>query len=74
MAMTGVQNWFDVTLEASRTFFHQKRDAFRKQRARRAAFRNTVNELSKLSNRDLADLGIARSSIRRLAWQAANDV
>jgi uncharacterized protein YjiS (DUF1127 family) len=31
----------------------------------------TVAELSQLSNRDLADLGIARGDIRRIAQEAA---
>lgn len=30
-------------------------------------YRRTVNELSLLSNRELADLGIARGDIRRIA-------
>lgn len=30
-------------------------------------YRNTVAELDRLSNRDLADLGISRSDIRRVA-------
>lgn len=34
-------------------------------------YNRTVNELQSLSNRDLADLGIARSDIHRLAREAA---
>ena len=34
-------------------------------------YSKTVNELSALSNRDLADLGIARTDIRRIAKEAA---
>jgi uncharacterized protein YjiS (DUF1127 family) len=30
-----------------------------------------MNELSHLSDRDLADIGISRSDIQRLAWMAA---
>jgi uncharacterized protein YjiS (DUF1127 family) len=33
-------------------------------------YRNTVAELDRLSNRDLADLGIGRSDIRRIARQS----
>lgn len=40
-------------------------------RARRAVYRQTVNELSNLSNRDLDDLGIHRSMITRIASEAA---
>ncbi|WP_255435669.1 DUF1127 domain-containing protein [Paracoccus sp. S1E-3] len=40
-------------------------------RARRAVYRQTVSELSNLSNRELADLGIHRSMITRIATEAA---
>lgn len=33
-------------------------------------FRQTVNELSRMSNRELADLGIARADIHSVARQA----
>ncbi len=36
-------------------------------------YRQTVTELSELSNRELADLGLHRSMIRRLAMQAAEE-
>ncbi|NOD92251.1 DUF1127 domain-containing protein [Ruegeria sp. HKCCD4884] len=41
--------------------------------ARYRMYRQTVNELSYLSNRELADLGLHRSMIRRVAMQAAED-
>lgn len=34
-------------------------------------FNRTVNELNSLSNRDLADLGIARGDISRIARESA---
>ncbi|CTQ32023.1 DUF1127 domain-containing protein [Jannaschia rubra] len=34
-------------------------------------YRRTLNELSALSNRDLADLGLSRSMIRAIALEAA---
>ena len=40
---------------------------------RRHMYRQTVNELSALSDRQLADLGLHRSMIRQLALQAIND-
>lgn len=40
-------------------------------RARRAVYRQTVAELSSLSNRELDDLGIHRSMITRIATEAA---
>ncbi|MDT1063477.1 DUF1127 domain-containing protein [Paracoccus sp. CPCC 101403] len=39
--------------------------------ARRALFRQTVRELNDLSGRELADLGINRSMIRSVAYEAA---
>jgi len=38
---------------------------------RRSIYRATVWELNSLTNRDLADLGISRSHIRRLALEAS---
>ncbi len=40
-------------------------------RVKRDLYRQTVRELSALSNRDLADLGIARSDISRVALKHA---
>ena len=34
-------------------------------------YRQTVNELTALSGRELADLGLNRSEIKRVAYQAA---
>jgi uncharacterized protein YjiS (DUF1127 family) len=31
-----------------------------------------LNELSQLGDRELADIGIARSDIPRVAWESAN--
>jgi uncharacterized protein YjiS (DUF1127 family) len=46
-------------------------DGFRKMQARRAIYRQTLRELNALSGRELADLGIHRSMITRLAQEAA---
>jgi len=48
--------------------------ALRRFRARRAAFNQTYNELSLLSDRELTDLGIARSDIAAIARQAASEI
>jgi uncharacterized protein YjiS (DUF1127 family) len=40
--------------------------------ARRRVYRQTVSELMTLSDRELADLGIHRSLITRVALEAAN--
>ena len=33
-------------------------------------YNNSVRELSRLGDRDLADIGISRSDIQRVAWTA----
>ncbi len=50
---------------------HSVAASFQDYRARRKLFRQTYRELNELSNRELADLGINRSMIRRLAFEAA---
>lgn len=42
--------------------------------ARRKIYTQTLRELQSLSNRELADLGLNRSIIRRVAYQAAYEV
>ncbi len=49
-------------------------EALRRFRARRAAFNQTYAELSVLSQRELDDLGIARSDIARIAREAAAEL
>lgn len=39
--------------------------------ARRGLYSQTIRELDAMSDRDLADLGIARADIRRIAHEAA---
>lgn len=39
--------------------------------ARYSVYRNTVNELSTLSGRELNDLGISRANIESIAYEAA---
>ncbi len=39
--------------------------------SRYAMFRRTISELSALNDRELADLGLSRSQLRRVAYQAA---
>ena len=39
--------------------------------AARKVYRTTLTELQALDNRDLADLGISRSMIRAIAYEAA---
>ena len=39
--------------------------------ARRRIYNNTLRELSQLSGRELADLGLHRSQLKRIAFEAA---
>lgn len=41
---------------------------------RRRVYRQTYRELSALSTRELSDLGLNRSMIRRIAYQAAYEL
>ncbi len=41
------------------------------RRAIRRSYRTTLAELQTLSNRELADLGLHRSELRRIAWESA---
>lgn len=45
--------------------------SLRDRNARRRVFKQTYSELASLSTRELNDLGLSRSMIRRVAWQAA---
>ena len=47
--------------------FSQASEAYSKWRI----YRNTLNELRELGDREIADLGLARSSLRRVALEAA---
>lgn len=44
---------------------------YREARQRNRVFRHTLKELNALTNRELADLGISRSMITRVAQEAA---
>lgn len=48
-------------------FFAELRDGWK----RRQVYKRTYSELSQLSTRELDDLGISRSMISRLAYEAA---
>ncbi|MFV0361131.1 DUF1127 domain-containing protein [Tropicimonas sp.] len=60
VALAGQGNWFTSTLETIRARYAQY-----------AIYRQTVRELSGLSDRALADLGLSRSMIRELARENA---
>lgn len=47
---------------------------FREHRTRRKVYLRTFRELAALTDRELSDLGLGRSEIRRVAYQAAYEV
>ncbi|PVH30155.1 DUF1127 domain-containing protein [Pararhodobacter oceanensis] len=71
MTATRSHSRLDVFLEAGRRFLQQKRADAQEAIARYKVYSATKAELSSLSDRSLRDLGIPRSSIRRLALEAA---
>ncbi len=50
---------------------HKAAEGYKIARARRAVYARTYDELASLTDRDLSDIGIARSDIRELALQEA---
>ncbi|WP_223274754.1 DUF1127 domain-containing protein [Tateyamaria sp. syn59] len=48
-------------------------EAAAERRAKQRVYRTTLNELNALSNRELADLGLHRSELKRVAWESAQD-
>ena len=50
---------------------HMLRTAFADWAEQRRVYRTTLNELTELSDRDLADLGLHRADLRRVAREAA---
>ncbi|MHA6324360.1 DUF1127 domain-containing protein [Roseivivax sp. CAU 1753] len=52
-------------------FFARLIDDIRDRRARRRIYVQTLTELQRLSDRELNDLGLGRSQLPNVAWQAA---
>lgn len=48
--------------------------AVKTRRAQNRLYRQTVRELSQLSNRELADLGLSRYEIRRIALETCDTI
>lgn len=55
------------------SFFGGIAASFKTRMARQKVFRQTYNELSSLNDRELSDLGMSRSNIRSIAWEAAQE-
>jgi uncharacterized protein YjiS (DUF1127 family) len=49
-------------------------EGWRTELARHRVFERTYGELSALTDRDLADIGVSRSQVVDLAWDAAKRV
>ncbi|SFS54575.1 protein of unknown function [Sulfitobacter marinus] len=62
---TATTSSFDVAAR-----MHSLIEGFRANRAQKRAERQTYNELAAMSDRDLADIGVARGEIRHIAAQA----
>ena len=62
---------FSVATHALQAPFAERITALRETIAKRRTYRKTVRESQGLSNRDLADLGIHRSAIKYIAYEAA---
>ncbi|MFA3918052.1 DUF1127 domain-containing protein [Ruegeria sp. 2012CJ15-1] len=66
-------NDFTATNGLEISGFYAGLEALKARFANYRLYRQTVSELSDLSDRDLADLGINRSMIRRVAMEATYD-
>ena len=62
---------FSVATHGLQVPFAERITALRETITKRRTYRKTVRELQGLSNRDLADLGIHRSAIKSIAYEAA---
>ncbi|MGJ8628225.1 MAG: DUF1127 domain-containing protein [Sulfitobacter sp.] len=71
MSTASFQNltWFKIILNGLQAYFSTLRSAGEEASLRRTKYRQTYAELSVLSDRDLNDIGIDRSDIRRLATE-----
>ena len=66
--------WLEAVKTAGKANGAKILSSLKTYRARRACFRRTFAELSQLSPRELADIGIPRSHIRRLASEESKKV
>lgn len=62
--------WSQTVLNNLHLQYSRVRSSVIAAKTRRDQFRATFSELNALSDRDLADIGIPRSHIRRLAFEA----
>jgi len=62
----------EFVLEAGRSFFSQMQNDIQCGLAKQKIYRQTYGELSRLTDRELADIGMHRSNIKSIALEAAN--
>lgn len=65
---------FNITLPANLPFADRVsgfRASVSEKMAKRKVYLTTLRELQSLSNRDLADLGLSRTELRSIAFEAA---
>ena len=62
---------FNVTTPSFSATLTARWTALREQMAKRTLYRKTISELQSLTGRELADLGIHRSTIKGIAYEAA---
>lgn len=74
MATTQSISAIEILLDAGRTLIKGKRDQFHRTQRRNKVYRDTLNELSSLSERGLSDLGIHPSNIKQVALETANGI
>ncbi len=71
MAVLGRSSRLVLILDTACAFFQQMRGQIEEGLAKREVYQRTYHELTSLTDRDLADIGISRHDIRRLAKEAA---
>lgn len=69
MATSQKLTWSKTILNGLQAYFSTLKSAGKDAYLRRTKYRQIYAELSVLSDRDLNDIGIARSDIRRLATE-----
>ena len=62
----------EFVFDAGRSLFSQIRNDIECGLAKQKIYRQTYAELSRLTDRELADIGMHRSLIKRIAMEAAN--
>lgn len=74
MAITRSNGAIHVLMDAGSTVFHQKLNEMKKAWAKRRLYNQTYAQLAAMSDRNLKDLGISRSGIKRMAMEAVYDL